>query len=132
MAGFTRVNGDFLPVAVYDQGTGNAYTNSANVNAMTSGVAVQPQGPDLQMFTVTGNGSQIADYATAVFQSIEQLATIHLYQYNNATDDTLAIAVYPVGAWTTATLDTAITNGIQAANSSLTANISVATGATFA
>ena len=132
MAGFTRVNGDFLPVAVYDQGTGNAYTNSANVNAMTSGVAVQPQGPDLQMFTVTGNGSQIADYATAVFQSIEQLATIHLYQYNNATDDTLAIAVYPVGAWTTATLDTAITNGIQAANSSFTANISVATGATFA
>jgi hypothetical protein len=132
MAGFTRVNGDFQPVAVYDQGTGNAYTNSGNINAMTSGVAVQPQGPDLQMFTVTGNGSQIADYATAVFQSIEQLATIHLYQYNNATDDTLAIAVYPVGAWTTSTLDTAITNGIQAANSSFTANISVATGATFA
>ena len=116
MAGFTRVNGDFLPVAVYDDDTGNAYTNSANVNAMTSGVPVQPQGPALEFFTITGNGSQIADYATAVFQSIEQLATI---------------GVYPVRAWTTTSLDTAITNGIQAANSSFTANIAVANGATF-
>jgi hypothetical protein len=132
MAGFTRVNGDFLPVAVYDDDTGNAYTNSnGNVNAMTSGVPVQPQGPALEFFTITGNGSQLADYATAVFQSIEQLATIHLYQYTNATDDTLAIGVYPVRAWTTTSLDTAITNGIQAANSSFSANVSVANGATF-
>lgn len=131
MAGFTRVNGDFQPVAVYDDDTGNAYTNSGNVNAMTTGVPVQPQGPALEFFTITGNGSQLADYATAVFQSIEQLATIHLYQYTNATDDTLAIGVYPVRAWTTSTLDTAITNGIQAANSSFSANVSVANGATF-
>ena len=121
MAQFTRVNGDFLPLINYDS---PAYTNSG-VNALTSAATVQPQGPKLDFFTITGNGSQVADNIATVFQTVEQLATMHIYEYTNATDDTLAIAIYPVGAWTTATLDTALTAAWGSAN------VSVAASATF-
>jgi hypothetical protein len=121
MAQFTRVNGDFLPLINYDS---PAYTNSG-VNALTSAATVQPQGPKLDFFTITGNGSQVADNIATVFQTVEQLATMHIYEYTNATDDTLAIAIYPVGAWTTATLDTALTAAWTSAN------VSVAASATF-
>ena len=121
MAQFTRVNGDFLPLINYDS---PAYTNSG-VNALTSAATVQPQGPKLDFFTITGNGSQVADNIATVFQTVEQLATVHIYEYTNATDDTLAIAVYPTGAWTTTTLDTALTAAWTSAN------VSVAASATF-
>jgi hypothetical protein len=121
MAQFTKVNGDFLPLINYDS---PAYTNSG-VNALTSAATVQPQGPKLDFFTITGNGSQIADNIATVFQTVEQLATMHIYEYTDATDDTLAIAIYPVGAWTTATLDTALTAAWGSAN------VSVAASATF-
>jgi hypothetical protein len=121
MAQFTRVNGDFKQVLWLDA---PAYTNTG-VNAITTAVTVQPQGPKLDFFTLTGNGSQIADNIAVVFQTVEQLATIHLYEYTNATDDTLAIAVYPAGGWTTATLDAAF------ASAWTSANVSAATGASF-
>jgi hypothetical protein len=121
MAQFTKVNGDFLPLINFDS---PAYTNSG-VNALTSAATVQPQGPKLDFFTITGNGSQIADNIATVFQTVEQLATMHIYEYTDATDDTLAIAIYPVGAWTTATLDTALTAAWGSAN------VSVAASATF-
>jgi hypothetical protein len=121
MAQFTKVNGDFLPLINYDS---PAYTNSG-VNALTSAATVQPQGPKLDFFTITGNGSQIADNIATVFQTVEQLATMHIYEYTNATDDTLAIAIYPVGAWTTTSLDTALTAAWTSAN------VSVAASATF-
>lgn len=121
MSQFTRVNGDYKPLINFDT---PAYTNTG-VNALTSAATVQPQGPKLDFFTITGNGSQIADNISTVFQTIEQLATMHIYEYTNATDDTLAIAIYPTGAWTTSSLDTALT----AAWSS--ANVSVAATATF-
>jgi hypothetical protein len=121
MAQFTKVNGDFLPLINFDS---PAYTNSG-VNALTSAATVQPQGPKLDFFTITGNGSQIADNIATVFQTIEQLATMHIYEYTDATDDTLAIAIYPTGAWTTATLDTALTAAWGSAN------VSVAASATF-
>jgi hypothetical protein len=118
MAQFTKVNGDFLPLINYDS---PAYTNSG-VNALTSAATVQPQGPKLDFFTITGNGSQVADNIATVFQTVEQLATMHIYEYTNATDDTLAIAIYPVGAWTTATLDTALTAAWTSANVAVTAS----------
>jgi hypothetical protein len=121
MAQFTKVNGDFLPLINYDS---PAYTNSG-VNALTSAATVQPQGPKLDFFTITGNGSQVADNIATVFQTVEQLATMHIYEYTNATDDTLAIAIYPVGAWTTTSLDTALTAAWGSAN------VSVAASATF-
>lgn len=121
MAQFTRVNGDFKQVMNYDT---PGYTTTT-VNAITSAVTVQPQGPKLDFFTLTGNGSQILDNISTVFQTVQQLATIHMYEYTNATDDTLAIAIYPTGAWTTTSLDNAM------ANAWTSANVTSAASATF-
>ena len=121
MAQFTRVNGDFKQVLWLDAPD---YTNTG-VNAVTSAVTVQPQGPKLDFFTLTGNGSQIADNIQAAFQTIQQLATIHIYEYTNATDDTLAVAIYPTGAWTVASLDAAF------ANAWTSANVAASASATF-
>lgn len=122
MAQFTRVNGDFQQVLHLDA---PAYTNEGSTSAIDSAVTVQPQGPKLDFFTITGNGSQIADNINAVFQTVQQLATVYIYEYTNATDDTLAVAVYPTGAWTDVTLDAALSNAWTSAN------VSVANTATF-
>ena len=105
MAQFTRVNGDFLPLNNYDTGS---YTN-AGVNATSSAVTVQPQGPKLDFFTITladvaANGT----IALQTVQAIEQLATIHIYEFTDTGTDTLAVAVYPTAAWTTTTLAAAV------------------------
>jgi hypothetical protein len=49
---------------------------------------------------------------------------MHIYEFTSHTNDTLAVAVYPVGAWTTATLDTAVTAAAGEA-------VTVAASATF-
>ena len=121
MAQFTKVNGDFQQVLWLDA---PSYTN-AGLNAVQSAVTVQPQGPKLDFFTLTGNGSQIADNIQAAFQTIEQLATVHIYEYTNATDDKLAVAIYPTGAWDVASLDAAF------ANAWTSANVTAAATATF-
>lgn len=109
MAQFTRVNGDYLPLINYDAPD---YTNSG-VNAVTSGATVQPQGPKLDFFTVTFTGALTTTQLNTAVQTIQQLATIYMYEYTDTTDDTLAVAVYPVGAWTTTTLDTALTAAVE-------------------
>lgn len=121
MAQFTKVQGDFQPLMNYD----SANYSVGALNAITSAVTVQPQGPKLDFFTITGNGTQVLDNIATVFQTVQQLATIHIYEYTNATDDTLAIAIYPTGAWTTVTLDNELTNAWSSAN------VSVASSATF-
>ena len=106
MAQFTKVNGDFKPVINYDS---PAYTNTG-VNAVTSAATVQPQGPKLDFFTITKDtGAFTTANINTIVQTVQQLATIYIYEYTDASDDTLAMAVYPVGAWTTATIDTAVT-----------------------
>ena len=120
MAQFTRVSGDFQPVMHFDAPD---YTNNG-VNAVVSGATVQPQGPKLDFFTVTFDGSLSAAEIAQAFQTVQQLATVHMYEYTVASDDTLALAVYPVGGWSTTTLDAAFTDaGITGTSS--------ATGATF-
>jgi hypothetical protein len=104
MAQFTRVNGDLKPVLHLDAAS---YTNTG-VNALTSAATVQPQGPKLDFFTATANGALTTTQVTSAVQSIQQLATIYIYEYTDASNDTLAFAVYPVGAWTTAALVTAL------------------------
>ena len=99
MAQFTKTNGDFLPVINYDSG---AYTNSG-LNAVTSGATVQPQGPKLAFGTITFTGAATptgADIAIAV-QTIQQLATVYMYEFTEVGDntDTLAVAIYPTNAW---------------------------------
>jgi hypothetical protein len=106
MAQFTRTNGDYLPVINYDS---PAYTNSG-VNAVTSAATVQPQGPKLDFFTITKDtGAFTTTNINTIVQTVQQLATIYIYEYTDASDDTFAMAIYPVGAWTTATMDTAVT-----------------------
>jgi hypothetical protein len=110
MAQFTRTNGDYQPVMNYDS---SAYTNSG-VNAVTSAATVQPQGPKLDFFTITFTGALTTTQLNTAVQTVQQLATIYMYEYTDDTNDTLAMAVYPVGAWTDATLDTAITAAVEA------------------
>ena len=121
MASFSKVNGDFKQVMNLDT---PSYTNSG-LNDTTDGAAVQPQGPKLDFFTVTKDtGAFTAANVATLVQTIQQLATIYIYQYTNDTDDTFAVAVYPAGAWTTTSLDTAITDAGVA--------VTVAASATFA
>lgn len=99
MAQFTRVNGDFKPEINYDS---FSYTNTG-VNTVTSGATVQPQGPKLAFGTITFTGAATpsgSDLAIT-FQTIQQLATIYIYEFTEVggNTDTLAVAIYPVDAW---------------------------------
>jgi hypothetical protein len=135
MASFNRIAGDFKPVMNMDTGS---YT-IGSINATTDDATVQPQGPKLEFYTITGNGttSNLATYASTVISTIQQLSTVYVYEFNTSpTDATLAIAAYPVGGWgsdITATaagsLDAALTAAITAAGG--TGNVSIAASATF-
>jgi hypothetical protein len=127
MAQFTKVNGDLLPVLNLDS---PAYTNSG-ANAVTSAATVQPQGPKLDFFTITATGALTGTQVNLIIQATQQLATVYIYEYTNDTNDTLAMAVYPVGAWTTGTLDTAVEAALTAggvANSVTTTATATFTG----
>jgi hypothetical protein len=116
MAQFTKVNGDFLPVLNLDT---FAYTNSG-ANAVSSANTVQPQGPKLQYFTITGTGALSGAQINIITQTVQTLATIYIYEYTDTTNDTFAFASYPAGAWTTGTLDTAVNAALTAAGLSNT------------
>lgn len=105
MAQFTRANGDMKQVLWLDA---PSYTNTG-VNAVTSAVTVQPQGPKLDFFTIAlADVTANTTIALQAVQTIQQLATIYIYEFTDTGTDTLAVAVYPTGAWTTGTLTTAI------------------------
>jgi hypothetical protein len=104
MAQFTRVNGDLKQVFHFDA---NSYTNTG-VNAITSGATVQNLGPKLDFFTVTFDGGATPAQINQVIQSIQQLSTIHMYEYTDAANDTLALALFPTGRYTTASLAAAV------------------------
>jgi hypothetical protein len=129
MAQFTKTNGDLLPVINYDS---PAYTNSG-ANAVTSAATVQPQGPKLDFFTVTAasSGAFTGTQVNLIIQATQQLATVYLYEFTTAGPDTLAMAVYPVGAWTTSTLNAAVIAGLTAggaANTTVTTATATFTG----
>jgi hypothetical protein len=125
MAQFTRVNGDLLPVLHIDTA---AYTNSG-ANAVSSGSSVQPQGPKLDFFTVTATGALTGTQVNLAIQATQQLATVYIYEYTDASNDTLAMAVYPVAAWTTTSLAAAINAELTAGGVANT--VSVSATATF-
>ena len=112
MAQFTKVNGDFLPVINFDS---PAYTNSG-ANAVSSAATVQPQGPKLDFFTITAasSGALSGTQVSLIIQATQQLATVYIYEFTTAGPDTLAMAVYPVGAWTATTLQAACRAGLTA------------------
>ena len=105
MAQFTRVSGDFVPVVNYDA---QSYTIGA-INASTDGATVQPWGPKLEFFKIVLATVQTnATISMQAIQTIQQLATIAIYEFVDTATDELHVAVYPVSAWTTTTLATAI------------------------
>jgi hypothetical protein len=106
MAVFTRTSGDFQPVVVVDQGV-NATSPGAGyntgINTVTSGATVNVAGPKLDFGTVTftGNATVSGSSLAIAIQTIQQKATIAVYEFttNSSNTATLAIASYPTGAW---------------------------------
>jgi hypothetical protein len=125
MAQFTKSNGDLLPVLNLDY---PAYTNTG-ANAVSTANTVQPQGPKLDFFTITATGALTGTQVNLIIQATQQLATVYIYEYTDDTNDTVAMAVYPTGAWTTATLDTAATAALTAGG--LSNSLTVTASATF-
>ena len=120
MAQFTRVNGDLKQVMWIDAPD---YTNTG-VNAVTSAVTVQPQGPKLDFFTITADGALTGAQVSTIVQAVQQLATIYIYEYTDAANDTLALALYPTGQYTIASLKALVDTVAPAA-------VTVAATATF-
>jgi hypothetical protein len=124
MAQTTRVHGDNKQVMNYDA---PGYTVGA-VNAVTSAVTVQPQGPKLDFGTITSTvGHWTGSEVTTIIQTLQQLATVYIYEFTTgATYDTLAVAVYPTGAWD-------FTNGgsVDVAVTAAVGGVSTAATATF-
>lgn len=132
MATLFRPNGDAQPVFALDIAngaqTGNIATNGGG-NAL-----VQMAGPKLDFFAVVvENGSNQAidlrnelgnindpGVVQTINQAIQQTATIAFYQVQNATSGQISYALYPSGAYTTATLDQTVTGlgNVQITNSS--------------
>ena len=119
MAVFTRTSGDFQPVVVMDQGV-NATSPGAGyntgINTVVSGATVNVAGPKLDFGTVTftGNATVSGSSLAIAIQTIQQQATIAMYEFttNSSNTATLAMAVYPTGAWNFANgedLDAALT-----------------------
>ena len=66
-----------------------------------------------------------------IIQATQQLATVYIYEFTTAGPDTLAMAVYPVAAWTTSTLNAAVIAALTAggaANTTVTTATATFTG----
>jgi len=104
MAQFTKVNGTTQPVFALDVANGSI-VGTANVAAQGP---VMLSGPQLQFFSLTANAAltnagNVNGYLNNVLQAIQQTSTIAFYQAG-ATAGTINLAIYPSGAFTTATL----------------------------
>ena len=113
MAQFTKVSGTAQPVFALDVANGSI---SGTANVALQG-PVQIAGPKLDFFTLTANtaltnAGNTSGYLTNVLQAVQQNGTIAFYQAA-AGAGVISLAIYPSGAYTTATLVTAA----QTANS---------------
>lgn len=113
MAQFTKVNGTTQPVFALDVANGSI-AGTANVAAQGP---VMLSGPKLDFFLLTANGAltnagNVNGYLNNVIQAVQSGAgitgggaggTVAFYQAG-ATAGTINLAIYPSGAYTTATL----------------------------
>ena len=104
MAQFTKTNGTTQPVFALDVANGSI-SGTANVAAQGP---VMLSGPQLQFFSLTANAAltnagNVNGYLNNVLQAVQQTSTIAFYQAG-ATAGTINLAIYPSGAFTTATL----------------------------
>ena len=128
MAYITKVSGGSQPVFATDVLNGSI--------AQTANIAAQgpfnPAGPKLDFFSITANASLatqggVNGYVANVLQAVQQTATVAIAQVG-PNPAVINFAVFPVGAYTTATFVAAV----QTANGTVgcdTAN--VAGSATF-
>ena len=122
MAGFTRTSGDFQPVVVMDSGTTASAPGAGHntgINTVTSGASVNVAGPKLDFGTVTFTGNATVSGASLAIaiQTIQQQATIAVYEFttNSSNTATLALATYPTAAWSYTNggdLDAALTTAL--------------------
>jgi hypothetical protein len=106
MAYITVVSGGAQPVFATDVLNGNP-AQTANLAA---GGPVNFQGPKLDFFSLTANSSlavsgagNAAGYVSNVLQAIQQTSTVAMYQVTPASPAVLNLAIFPTGAYTTAT-----------------------------
>jgi hypothetical protein len=123
MAQFTKVNGTTQPVFALDVANGSI-AGTANVAAQGP---VMLSGPQLQFFSLIANAAltnagNVNGYLNNVLQAVQQTSTIAFYQAG-ATAGTINLAIYPSGAFTTATLVAAA----QTANATGGLNIGIPT-----
>ena len=106
MADVTRVNG-------------NAKAQGSAAGAISADELVIANGPELDFFKIiVTNGSaevidirnelDAAESVVAIMQAIETKGNVEMYQVEGDTTGQISVAVYPAGAWTTSTLQTAI------------------------
>lgn len=143
MAYFPPFNGDAQPVFALD------INNGPQTGTISAAALVQPQGPKLDFFKViVQNGSnqnidlrpQLGSYSGGVFnpglvqilnQSIQQTATIAMYQVEGDSSGQISYGIYPQNAYTAAELQTqlrAIQNGSTAGNVQITSSDGSVTG----
>ncbi len=128
MAYFTISSGDAQPVFATDVLNGPV-AQGANIAAQGP---VNFAGPKLDFFTVTANASVAAQggvngYVANVIQAVQQTGTVAIFQVaSNATS--MSFAIYPAGAYTSATFVAAVqtanttTIGVPTGNVSTTAS----------
>ena len=120
MAYFPPFNGDAQPVFALD------INNGPQTGTISADALVQMAGPKLDFFKVlVKDGSnaaidlrgQLGGYSAGVFnpgavvqvnQAVQATATIAMYQVEGDTSGQISYGVYPAGAWTAATLQTAL------------------------
>jgi len=109
MAGFTRTHGDAQPVFAMDVQNGPVASSTAADGTTTNfiGPAMDFFGFDLGAAPTTQLG--VDEMVAQVLQSIEQLSTVMMYSVSATANVTnMSVAVYPVGAYTAAALQTQI------------------------
>jgi hypothetical protein len=109
MAQFTRTHGDAQPVFAMDVQNGPVAPDTAANGTTTNfiGPAMDFFGFDLGAAPTTQLG--VDEMVAQVMVSIEQLATVMMYSVAATSNVTnMSVAVYPVGAYTAATLQTQI------------------------
>lgn len=132
MAFITVVSGGAQPVFATDVLNGNP---AQGANTATQSVT-NFTGPKLDFFALVANASLVSqggiasgsNFVANVLQAVQQTATVAMYQVSGAQNATINLAVFPVAAYTTATLVVAAqtanttTIGIPTANVSATAS----------
>lgn len=109
MSGFTRTHGDAQPVFAMDTLNG-PIASTTNANGTTTNF----MGPGMDFFGFDLGGAPTAQLGvsgavSAVLQAVEQLGTVMIYSVAATANVTnMSVAVYPLGAWTAATLQTAV------------------------